>query len=67
MPPPPSGDRDRNYITRDLEALLDRAVLDLVDRVAEARKIGRRAAVPIALQILRSIEIQPKDRPKESP
>lgn len=63
MPPPPSGDKDRNYITRDLEVLLDRAVLDLVDRVAEVRKIGRRAAVPIVLQILRGIEIQPKEGP----
>lgn len=65
MPPPPSVDKDRNYITRDLEVLLDRAVLDLVDRVAEARKIGRRAAVPLVVQILRIIEIQPKDQPKE--
>lgn len=65
MPPPQTG-KDRNYITRDLEVLLDRAALNLVDRIAAARKIGRRAAVPIALSILSSIEILPVE-PKKNP
>jgi len=55
MPPPPSTHKDPDYLTRDLESALDLAVLNLVDRVAAGRSIGRRAAVSIVLQILNNL------------
>lgn len=51
MPPPPRG-RDDDYLTRDLESALDRAVLVLVDRVAASRGIGRRAAAAVVVSML---------------
>jgi len=55
MPPPPSTRKDHDYLTRDLESALDMAVIGLVNRVAAGRGIGRRAAVPIVLQILNNL------------
>jgi hypothetical protein len=55
MPPPSGSERDGDYITRDLEFLLHRAVGDLLDRVASARGIDRRHAVPVVLRLLREL------------
>lgn len=56
--PPPQEGKDENYITRDLEIELERAVFDLVEEDLRSRGGGRRAAyarVVLRLKALKAL------------
>lgn len=55
-PPPPSG-VDINYLTQDIVAGLNRAVLDRVDAVAVQLGVGRRRAALIVMQQLQATPV----------
>jgi hypothetical protein len=56
MPPPPSKKKDGETLTQDLVSAIEREAMSLVDFVAHERGIGRRAATPIVLQMIRDLK-----------
>ncbi len=56
--PPPQQAPSHDTLTRDLTSALERMALALVDRVAQRRGIGRRAAAAIVIERLRVQELE---------
>lgn len=55
--PPPQVGKDENYITRDLEIELERAVFDLVEAEERINGMGRRAAYARVVVRLKALKV----------
>lgn len=55
LPPPPSDDRDAEYLTWDIETALHAELNALIDLEVRISRVGRRAAAVLVIKRLKAL------------